>query len=63
MTQRNRTIAIALAMIPIAALVIWLTTKVARTQEGNYRLLVIGVAIVVVTLLIAIPAGIQRLRR
>lgn len=54
---------IMIAMIPIAGLVAWLATKIARTPEGSYRLLVIGAAIVIVTLLVAIPAGVQRLRR
>lgn len=62
-TQGNRSLWIALALIPIAGLVVWLTTKIARTPEGDYRLMVIGATMALVMLLIAIAAVVQRVRR
>lgn len=52
----------AIILIATAIGVAWLATKIARTPEGTYRLLVIGAAVAFVTLLIAIPAGIKRMR-
>lgn len=49
-------------MIPIAGLVLWLVTKMARTPQGDYRLLVIGGAMVFMAVVIAIASAIGKLR-
>ena len=47
----------------IAGMIVWLVDRMARTPEGDYRLLVIAGTIAIITALIGLAGGFQRLRR
>lgn len=58
-----RTVGMALFFAAIVALIAWLATKMARTDDAQYRLLVIGIAIGALAIGIAIAGGIKRARK
>lgn len=58
-----RTVGLALFFVAIVALIAWLVNKMARTDDAEYRLLVIGIAIGALALGLAIAGGIKRARK
>lgn len=61
--MKPRTVGMALFFAAIVALIAWLANRMARTDDAEYRLLVIGVAIGALAIGIAIAGGIQRARK
>ena len=61
--MQPRTAALIIVFVFIAGAIVWLVDRMARTAQGDYRLLVIGGAIAVAGAVVVLAGGLQRLRR